>query len=173
MNSRLIMDADIVNAIDWRLSGLKEQQIDRAVASAVECGGDTSALIEIYPDVGWTTVCAILAKSAEQLCDTSLFYRAGFEVVFGYRKAIHATSRQDALSEAIVRHLVDVPEILPLTLWREFIRQAEDRDFRTIDGYDEGSNVISYRPERKIGYEAFYARFIRLKRKVVASAFCN
>lgn len=173
MNDRLVTDADISEAIAWRLSHLAEQEVFQAVANAVECGGDPAVLMQAHPDMGWTTLCAILARAAAPLRDKSLFYRAGFEVVFGYRKAIDAKTRQDALSAAIVKHLVCLPDIEPLTLWREFIRQADDGDRRLIAGYDAASNVICFHPNRKVGYEAFYARFFRIKRKIAASASCN
>lgn len=175
----LITQADILDAARYRLRGWTPSQIEEGVAAAASAIASQDGLqsagehLVRAKDRGdpWSAFCALICLLADTRGDTALLYRAGYEVIDGYRQAQRAAGPKasDALNELIRGRMDVLPDAGPRELWDEFVRLAEDAFHAVLVGFDEAAGVLSYEPRpgaklADIDFVAFRRRVQRISR---------
>ncbi len=175
----LITQADILEAARYRLRGWTPSQIEEGVAAAASAIASQDGLqsagehLVRAKDRGdpWGAFCALICLLADTRGDTALLYRAGYEVIDGYRQAQRAArpKASDALNELIRGRMDILPGVSPRELWDEFADLAETTFHAVLVGFDEAAGVLSYEPRPgaklvDIDFVAFRRRVQRISR---------
>lgn len=182
---RLTTEADIRDAIDWRLAGVGKREIG-ALASllrplADDFREDRPEVAAVLRDLrprgrrgAWSLACAILARDAWQRNNLFLAWSAGFEVVMARRNAGRGGMPRnfDQLSGLIVEHLAHQPEITGPALFAHFGELAGPGREVLVDFDGE---LLAFVPKpgwacKEISEHVFCARVSRLKNHVSALA---
>lgn len=178
----LISRDDVLEAARYRLRNWPPSRIDAALEAVDEAQSHQNGLQGIFSELAIPddrqepvgAICAILALLANAREDWALLYRAGHEVLRVYRQSRRATTCPrggDALDDLILDHVRAMPEVEPMTLWRDFTREAADGDSDILIDFDEDAGFLTFarslRGEQKdIGCGAFRKRVQRARRLV-------
>ena len=181
---RLPTEDDIRDAALWRLETWPDDAIDAGSARLAKMLEKGVSLDSAVPEVAamlanlpldrrspWSGLMALAVLHADAHVDQSLFFRAGMELMTSYRQAIHSTAARsgDVLSRKIREYIVEMPDITPEALWKDFTHQAQEGWGGFI--IESTGDSLSYEeleggPLQDISRSAFRRRVQRIKREM-------
>lgn len=179
---RLVTEADIAAAVQWRVAGLDRAKLQRLVVKAGKLPDDLATnrpeviaflrdLATTFPDdkqSPWTLLCAI-ASVASREARGGVFWGAGMVVVRSHRPTRQRPEKApcDALSELCREFHANRPGLKPSEAFDHFAEFAELSDGEIIDDYNPERDVLIFYPDiygepKEITRKSFCRRYRRI-----------